>query len=147
MHFRLAIGTDHRGFALKNELIKKNMIGEHTIEWHDVGTFTPERTDYPIYAKKVVDLMHNKTVERAVLLCGSGIGMVIAADRFKGIYAGIAWNETVARAAIEDDNVNVLALPVDYIKADDVPGIINAWLSASFKNGRYAERLAMVDSF
>lgn len=143
----LVLGTDHRGFELKNYLLTQTTIGVHSINWHDVGTFTPDRTDYPIYAKKAVELLLNKTADAGILLCGSGMGMVIAANRFKWIYAGIAWNEPIARAMKEDDNINILCLPVDFIAKSEVIPIINAWLSASAKGGRYQERLAMVDSF
>lgn len=147
MHYRIAIGTDHRGFELKNLLKDFANFGPHTIEWTDVGTFTPERTDYPIYALEVVNRVRYHEVDRGILLCGSGIGVVIAANRFKGIYSGVAWNEKVARSAREDDNVNVLSLPADYLTIHEAPDIIEAWLSARFKKGRYQERLEMVDSF
>lgn len=147
MDYHIAIGADHRGFEIKAQLLQNTELAGHTVQWHDVGTFTADRTDYPIYAKKVADLILNNTAKRGILLCGSGIGMVIAANRFKGIYAGIAWNQAVARSAAQDDNVNVLALPVDFIQSDEVPAIIKAWLSATFKEGRYQERLDMLDNF
>lgn len=147
MTCRLAIGSDHRGFELKNLLKEFGNFGPHTIQWIDVGTFTPERTDYPLYTLKVVNLIRYQEADKGILLCGSGIGVAVAANRFKGIYAGVAWNEKIARSAVEDDNVNVLSLPADYLTIHEVPPIVQAWLSGTFKEGRYQERLEMVDSF
>lgn len=147
MNIRIAIGTDHRGFEIKRQLTEIAHIGTHVIEWIDVGTFSSKRTDYPEFALKVVTLLRNGEADRGILLCGSGIGMAIAANRFAGIYAGLVWNEKVARSAREDDNVNILSLPADYLTSNEVPGIIDAWLSARFKKGRYQERLEMIDAF
>lgn len=147
MTCRIAIGSDHRGFELKQLLKDFGYIGPHKIEWNDVGTFTSERTDYPVYTLKVVTLLRHHEVDKGILLCGSGIGVAIAANRFKEIYAGVAWNPEVARSAREDDNVNILSLPADYLTIHEVPPIVEAWLSAEFKKGRYQERLDMVDSF
>ena len=147
MTIRIAIGADHRGYELKNMLTAIKRIGSHSIEWIDVGTFSTVRTDYPEFALKVVNLVRNGEADKGIMLCGSGIGMAMAANRFAHIYAGVVWNDAVAQAATEDDNITVVALPVDFVKKEDVPGIIYAWLSARFKKGRYQERLDMIDSF
>jgi ribose 5-phosphate isomerase B len=78
-------------------------------------------------------------------LCGSGVGMSIAANRHPGIFAALAWNQEVARQCKEDDNANVLVLPADFISEDQMMGIIMAWLGARFKGGRYQERIKMID--
>lgn len=147
MHYRIAIGADHRGFELKNLLKEMANFGPHTVSWTDVGTFTAERTDYPIYTRKVVMLVKGQEVDRGIILCGSGIGASIAANRFNGIYCGLVWNEAVARSGREDDKLNVLSLPADYLTLQQVQAIVEAWLSAEFKKGRYQERLDMLDSF
>ncbi len=144
---RIAIGSDHRGFELKNLLKNFANFGPHMVTWTDVGTFTTERTDYPLYTLKVVTHIRHNEADCGILLCGTGIGVAVAANRFKGIYAGVAWNEVIARSAKEDDNVNILSLPADYLKIHEVAAIVEAWLSAEFKKGRYQERLDMVDSF
>jgi ribose 5-phosphate isomerase B len=147
MNIRIAIGADHRGFVLKSFLTTKKMVGPFSIEWEDVGTCTIERTDYPLFARKVVQLMQDCWVDVGIMACGTGIGMAIAANRFRGIYAGLAWNEEVGRKAKEDDNVNVLVLPADFISLQEGYDIVLAWLSASFKAGRYQERLTLLDDF
>ena len=137
---KIAIGADHRGF-LHKEFIKQEM---RSIEWLDVGTENEERTDYPLFSDKVVDLMRRGIVHYGVLLCGTGGGMAIAANRYKNIYAVVAWNAQVAQRCKQEDNANILVLPCDFITHDDAVTIINAWLSHEFKGGRYAQRLAMI---
>lgn len=143
---RIAIGVDHRGFKLKEYLLSLSKINTTNIIWTDVGTYTSERTDYPIYTKKVVNLILEKKVDLGILACGSGIGMAIAANRFKDIYAGLVWNADIAKSAKEDDNVNVLVLPADFVTLDLAKDIISNWLGAKFKGDRYAERIAMIDA-
>ena len=140
---KISIGTDHRGYDQKNGIIKN--ITDN--EWIDVGCFSHERCDYPEFAKLVVDLVREKKTDLGVLLCGSGIGMSIAANRFKGIYAGLVWSAEVAIKAREDDNVNILVLPSDFIADEQSILIVRAWLQAEFKGGRYQKRLAMIDEF
>lgn len=137
----IVIGADHRGFALKEKI--KALLPQYY--WHDVGTFDTQRTDYPLYARKACEYMIQGKAERGILLCGSGIGMVIAANRFKGIYAALCWNEAIARVAREDDGSNLLVLPSDFVREDDVVALVDVWLKAAFKGGRYQDRLDMLD--
>jgi ribose 5-phosphate isomerase B len=139
---KIAIGSDHRGFAHK-EFIQQN-ISHYT--WIDVGTYDQTRTDYPIYTEKVVQLYVTKNVDYGVLLCSTGIGMAIAANRHTGIYAAIVWNEEIACQAKAEDNSNILVLPADSVSYEQAISIITIWLSTSFKGGRYAERLEMIDN-
>ena len=141
----IVVGTDHRGFMHK-EFIKEAMMLPGMPTCLDVGTCTPERTDYPEYAVRVCQALRNKTADRGILLCGSGVGMAIVANRFRGIYAAIAWNEEVARCAARDDNTNVLVLPSDFVTPQESVAIITAWLSASFKGGRYQQRIDQIDA-
>jgi len=112
-----------------------------------VGTDQPERADYPQYAFKVVKKLLAGEVDGAVLLCGTGIGMSMAANRFKRIYGALVWNEEIARRAKEEDNANVLILPADYIGEQEAIVLINAWLSAKFLNDGYQHRLHELDMF
>lgn len=147
MVVRLSIGCDHRGFELKQCLLKETRFGNVDVTWHDVGAYSSERTDYPLYTFPVVKEILNGTADAGILLCGSGIGVSIAANRFKGIYAGIVWNVEVARLAKEHDNVNLLILPADYIEYDLSKACITAWLQASFLQERYQKRLEMIEKF
>ena len=142
----IAIGTDHRGFAYKEQLKLLDESGDYAINWQDKGCFSAERTDYPPFGQAVAQALLNHEAHFGVLLCGSGIGMAIAANRYPSIYAGVAWNSTVAQKAREDDHVNILVIPADYITQEQLISIFEAWLLASPKPGRYADRLAMIDA-
>lgn len=138
----IAIGSDHRGFALKTHLMKA--FSEH--QWLDVGAYGEERSDYPKFAFEVGQEIHEGRAERGVLICGSGIGMSIAANRVRGIYAALCWNEQVAQLAREHDGANVLVLPSDFISSDQAVAMLKAWLQANFRGGRYQQRLECIDS-
>lgn len=151
---KISIGSDHRGVALKGLIIKECVEVEvngklYSIEWHDVGADSAERTDYPLYAKKVVSDITAGHTEYGVLICGSGVGMAVAANRTPGIYAALCWSPEIATIAHEDDGVNVLALSSDYISSDEnlviVRAMLIAWAQQAFKGGRYADRLKMID--
>lgn len=141
---KIAIGADHRGFAQK-KIILDFFAREQQHVLIDVGTMSDERTDYPIYAQKAVAMLQAKMVDAAILLCGSGIGMAVAANRYPHVIAGVAWNQEIARVARAHDNVNVLVIPSDFVADDQVIRIIDAWQHAEFLGGRYAERLEMID--
>lgn len=143
---KITLGTDHRGFVLKELLKKHTNIASLEIEWVDCGAYDAIRSDYPIFVDKVCAAMNSKSVDYGILLCGSGIGMSIAANRHPGIYAALVWNQEVARVSKEDDNANVLVLPADFISEVEMLAIVTAWLGATFKGGRYQERLAMIDT-
>lgn len=142
---KIIIGADHRGYNLKKYLVSRKRIDTTAISWVDVGAMSAERSDYPIFAHKACDALRAGKADRAILLCGTGIGMALAANRYHGIRAGVAWNKIVARRAGRDDNVNVLVLPSDFLTSKRAEGIIAAWLSVEFKQGRYAQRLALID--
>lgn len=138
---KIAIGADHRGF-LHKEFIKQHM---RSIEWVDVGAHNEERTDYPLFADKVVRLMLNHEVSAGVLLCASGGGMAIAANRYNHMYAVVAWNDEIAKQSKQEDNANILVLPSDFVSYEASVKMIDVWLAQEFKGGRYAERIAMLD--
>lgn len=142
----IALGADHRGFACKESLKSQQSLGSLALQWLDTGTFSQERTDYPIYARTVVSAIIAGKAQLGILFCGSGAGMAIAANRTPGIYAAVAWNVDVARAMRADDHVNVLVLPTDYISQEQAVAIVTAWLTTPCKQGRYSDRLAMIDS-
>ncbi|MGE0010284.1 MAG: RpiB/LacA/LacB family sugar-phosphate isomerase [Candidatus Babeliales bacterium] len=142
----IAIATDHRGFSLKESLKEVGGLGGYSVSWIDVGAFSEERSDYPEFAIKAVEAMKFGDADCAVLICGTGVGMAIAANRYHGIYAALAWDLTTARLAKEDDHANVLVLPSDYISHELAQDMVTAWLLAEFKKGRYAERIKMIDA-
>jgi ribose 5-phosphate isomerase B len=140
---KIAIANDHRGVVYKQAL--KNTLKE--IDWVDVGVQEPIRSDFPFYAKKMVETIQDGTAQSGILLCSSGIGMSIAANRFKGIYAALVWNPEVAKRSKEHNNANVLVIPADFVSLETAVQMIRAWLEASFLEGRYQERIDLVDQF
>ncbi len=138
---KISIGADHRGFALKQGLIKA-LSG---YMWLDVGPENNDRVDYPVYADRVVDDLQEGRADCGVLICGSGVGMSIAANRHRGIRAALCWNAEIATRAKSHDNANILVLPSDFITPDEAVTAIQEWLDTDFKGGRYAERLEMID--
>ena len=139
----IAIGSDHGGYKLKEEL--KKYLEEIGLEYKDVGTNSETRTDYPIFAKEVGRLVSEKKCEKEVLICRSGHGMEIAANKFKGVRAASVSNEDDARMAKSDDNVNVLCLGADCLETDEAIRILRVWIATEFKGGRYKERLDMIE--
>ncbi len=139
----IAIGCDHGGYKLKQEI--KKYLDEKEIKYNDVGCMNEERTDYPIYAKKVAKAIQSKECNVGILLCRSGYGMCVAANKFKGIRAASIFNEESAKYAKADDDINVITLGGDYLTLNECICIIRNWLGTEFKGGRYEERLKMLE--
>lgn len=139
----IAIGSDHGGYKLKEEV--KKYFDEIGIEYVDLGTESEERTDYPIFAKKVAEEIVSKKADKGILLCRSGHGMAIVANKFKGIRAANVSSEEEAKCAKADDDINVITFGGDYLTTNKVIAIIRVWLGTEFKGGRYQERLKMVE--
>lgn len=144
---KIVIGTDHHGFKQKEYIKKELSIPGETISWIDVGCFSLESCDYPPFAKKVAQTIQSGKADRGILLCGSGVGISIAANRFAGIYAALAWNEEVARLSRQHDKANVLVLPADFVSNDVSVAMIKAWLGAVFLGNKYQKRIDIIDSF
>lgn len=138
----IALGSDHGGYKLKEEI--KKYLDEIGIEYKDYGTYNEERTDYPIFAENVAKAIQSKECDRGILMCKSGAGMTIVANKFKGIRAALGINEEVSRASKADDDINVLVLPSQYITVSASIASVRAWIGTSFKGGRYLERLQMI---
>ena len=140
----IALGADHGGFEVKQEI--KRYFDENDIKYKDYGTFDTERTDYPIYAEKVAKAIQTKECDSGILVCKSGAGMTIVANKFKGIRATIGFNKEVTKASKADDDINVLELPSEYMNISEIVAIIRIWIATEFKAGRYEERLQMIEN-
>ena len=139
----IAIGSDHGGYKLKEEI--KKYLDEIGIEYKDFGTFNEERTDYPIYAKKVAEAIVNKECDKGILACKSGAGMAIVANKYKGIRAAMIVNEEESKYAKGDDDVNVITVGGRNTTIEEAIRIIRMWLATEFKGGRYSERIEMIN--
>lgn len=141
---KIIIGSDHRGYALK-ELIKQNLDGRG-VEFIDAGTNNGDRpVDYPVVTKKVCRSVLDGKAERGILICGSGVGVSIAANRFPKIYAALCWSADVAKVAREHDNANILVLPADFITIQEALQVVKVWLQGQFLGGKYQARLEMLE--
>lgn len=138
----IAIGSDHGGYKLKEEV--KKYLEEAGIEYEDVGAFSEESINYPDFAVKVAEKIQNKIAETGILICRSGIGMSIVANKFKGIRATPCYNETTAKFARMHNNANVLGLGADYISVNDAICIVRMFLATPFEGGRHAERVNLI---
>ena len=139
----IALGADHGGYKLKEEI--KKYLSESGIEYKDYGTDSEERTDYPIYAKKVAEAIQKKECDCGILVCRSGYGMTVVANKFKGIRAGLVINENEAKFAKADDDINVITIGGNNTSIEEAIKIIRMWIGTEFKGGRYQERIEMIN--
>ena len=138
----IAIGSDHGGYLLKEEV--KKYLDEKEIPYIDFGTDSEERVDYPIYAEKVAKAKQNNECEKGILICGTGFGVSIVANKFKGIRCASCWNEEVAKLLKGHNDANIIALPGRFINISQAVTILRAWLATEFMGGRHSERVQMI---
>ena len=139
---RIAIGSDHVGFDLKEAI--KGLLEELGFEWDDFGTSTHDRTDYPLFAEKVAQAVVSGAAERGILICGTGVGMSIAANKIHGIRAVVCSEPYSARLSREHNNTNILALGARVVGLGLARTIVEAWLAGEYEGGRHAGRLEMI---
>jgi len=140
----IVIGSDHRGFELKSFL--KCFLENHAHNIIDVGPVSSKSVDYPIYAKKAVEKILNNSAERGILICGSGIGMSLAANRFKGIRAALCYSLEQVVSSRRHNNANILVLAGDHIGWFLAEEWVTIWLKENFDSGRHKKRIEQLDS-
>ena len=139
---KIALAADHAGFEEKEKI--KETLDEIGVEYTDMGTNSPDSVDYPDYARKVGEAVANGEYDQGLLVCGSGTGMAIAANKVHGIRAAVAWNEEIARLARQHNNANVLSLAARYTSDEENKKIVKAWFSADFEGGRHERRVEKI---
>jgi RpiB/LacA/LacB family sugar-phosphate isomerase len=139
---KVALGADHRGFALKEEL--KRWLAARGHQVFDLGPSSADRVDYPDYAFKVADAVARHQADRGILICSTGIGMSIAANKVLGVRAALADSVRLARLSREHNDANVLCLGADFVSAPVARRIVGVWLRTGFAGGRHARRLAKI---
>lgn len=144
---RIFIGADHNGFEYKDALLKQlKDDGHDVVDSGDVQKNADD--DFPQFAGQVATAVLGSAGDNAVgiLICGSGQGMCMAANRFKGIRASLCWNQDEARSARNDDNSNILCLSARYTTLEDAKSIVQTWLNTPFANApRFVRRLNQLD--
>jgi len=140
----VAVGCDHAGFRMKEEV--KRILEQRSIQVKDFGTESEKSVDYPDYAKRVVEAILNESVRSGVLVCGTGIGMSITANRYQGIRAALVHDAATAEMARKHNNANVLVLPGRQMDLSDVEQVLVAFLSTDFEGGRHQRRLDKISA-
>ena len=141
---QVALGADHAGFALKNAL--KRVLDELGIAYHDFGTSSPDAVDYPDFAEAVAKSVAGHQFDRGILVCGTGIGMSIAANKVPGIRAALASEVEAARLSRQHNDANVLTLGARLTPTDRAAEIVRAFLTTEFEAGRHGRRVEKIRS-
>lgn len=138
------LGSDHAGFELKQNL--KNYLAEAGHHVIDHGCLTDERADYPDFAHKVAVAVLNDANSLGIIMCGSGNGINITANKHKGIRSALCWSPEIASLARQHNDANILALPARFIDYKTALACVDAFLSAKFEGGRHADRVKKIDN-
>lgn len=140
---KIAIGSDHAGFELKEQLIA--YLNEKKIEVNNKGCYSLDRVDYPDFGHAVAISVLSKEVDFGILLCGSGNGINMTANKHAGIRAALCWNSEIASLSRLHNDANILVLPARYITIDEAKKCVDAFFDNAFEGGRHADRLAKID--
>lgn len=135
----LVIGSDHAGFDLKKHL--KKMLQEQGHQVEDVGPESADSVDYPDFAHKLTAKVESGESDLGILMCGSGNGINMAANKHQGIRSALCWEPEIAKLARQHNNANVIALPARFIDPQTAEEIVNAFLEAQFEGGRHQNRV------
>lgn len=144
---KIYLGADHNGFEMKREFLEKLAAAGYVVVDKGDEVLKPE-DDFPQFAKQVVEAMKSSDDPdpRGILICGSGQGMCMAANRYKGIRASLVWSNEEAAASRNDDDSNVLCLPSRYISVDDAMNFATTWLTTPFNGAeRFKRRIQELD--
>ena len=139
----ILIASDHAGFNAKEKL--KGFLKTENIDFLDLGTNSVDRCDYPDFAGKLSVKIHNKSYEQGILICGSGIGVSITANRFKGVRAALCRTPEDAKMSRLHNDSNVLCLGERFNSSDEIEKIVMTWLKTDFEGGRHADRVKKID--
>jgi ribose 5-phosphate isomerase B len=140
---KIIIGSDHGGYELK-EFIKEE-LDKKGIPFEDIGTNSTDSVDYPNYGARAARKIANGDYKRGILICGTGIGISITANRFKGVRAALCCSVEMARMSREHNNANILALGGRTTNQKDAAAILETWLSTPFEGGRHERRVGLID--
>ncbi len=141
---KIALGTDHAGFHLKEKV--KSLLQALGHEVRDFGTFSEESVDYPVFIRPAAEAAASGECDRAIVFGGSGNGEAMAANKVKGVRCALCWNEEVARLSRQHNDANVLSLGERVIPEETALAVVRVWLTTEFEGGRHAKRIAMLDA-
>lgn len=139
---KILIGNDHAGYSLKLSIIK-NL--EDKYEFFDKGSYSDESVDYPDYASIIAKEIQSEKGDLGILICGTGNGVCMTANKFKGIRAVICWNEEIAKLAKQHNNANIICIPSRFIKVEEAMKIIESFILEKFEGGRHERRIKKIN--
>ena len=139
---KILIGNDHAGYSLKLSIIK-NL--EDKYEFFDKGSYSDESVDYPDYASIIAKEIQSKKGDLGIIICGTGNGVCMTANKFKGIRAVICWNEEIAKLAKQHNNANIICIPSRFIKVEEAIKIIESFILEKFEGGRHERRIKKIN--
>ena len=143
MSERIPIAADHAGFHQKERLVA--LLREMGFEPVDLGARSDDASDYPDFGHPLAQEISEGEAKRGVLLCGSGIGMDIVANRYPNVRAALAWNPEIASLSRQHNDANVLVIPSRFVSDDDAERILRTWLTTEFEGGRHERRVRKID--
>lgn len=139
---KILIGNDHAGYSLKLSIIK-NL--ESKYEFFDKGSNSDESVDYPDYASIIAKEIQSEKGDLGILICGTGNGVCMTANKFKGIRAVICWNKEIAKLAKKHNNANIICIPSRFIKVEEAIKIIESFILEKFEGGRHERRIKKIN--
>lgn len=145
MYIKIALGSDHAGFELK-EYIKEYLqsITDHKLDINDWGCYSEERADYPDFAHKVSGQVSEGKADLGILVCGSGNGISMAANKWSDIRCALCWNSEITEMARLHNDANILSLPGRYISKEEAIKCVDAFLNTEFEGGRHFDRILKI---
>lgn len=140
---KIAIGSDHAGFELKEVIIAH--LKEKGVDVNDKGCYSAERADYPDFGHAVANSVLANEVNFGILMCGSGNGINMSANKHQGIRAALCWNSEISALARQHNDANILTLPARYISVEEAKKCVDAFLTEQFEGGRHADRIKKIN--
>jgi ribose 5-phosphate isomerase B len=145
MYCKISLGSDHAGFELKEQIKSYlNTITDHKLEINDWGCYSEDRVDYPDFAHKVAEQVSDGKADLGILVCGSGNGISMAANKWEGIRCALCWNSEIANMARLHNDANILSLPGRYISLEEAIKCVDEFLNTEFEGGRHSERIQKI---
>ena len=138
----IAIGSDHAGYDYKEDVI--SFLEGKGLLFKDFGTHSKDPVDYPDFAHPVAAAVENGEAAFGILLCGSGNGVAITANKHQGVRAAVCWGEELAQLAREHNNANIICIPARFVREGDVEKMVALFITSAFEGGRHARRIGKI---
>lgn len=139
----VVIGSDHAGFEYKEQI--KKLLASDGWQVEDKGTYSLDSTDYPDYAHPVAQMVEDGKAAFGILVCGSGNGVCITANKHAGVRAALCWNEELASLARQHNNANILCVPARFVSQELANAMVNTFIDTAFEGGRHEKRVGKID--